>query len=40
VVLSASGKTTEGKDLISKGLSLKPYMDTSLVTIAKPFIGQ
>lgn len=40
VVLSASGKTTEGKDLISKGLSLKPYMDASLVTIAKPFIGQ
>ena len=40
VVLSANGKNTEGKELINKGLSLKPYMDETLTNIAQPFIGQ
>lgn len=40
VIMAANGQTKEGTDLINKGLSLKPYMDESLVKIAQPFTGR
>jgi tetratricopeptide (TPR) repeat protein len=40
VIMAANGQTKEGTDLINKGLSLKPYMDESLVKIAQPLTGR
>ena len=40
VIMAANGQTKEGTDLINKGLSLKPYMEESLVKIAQPFTGR
>lgn len=36
IIMAANGQTMEGKELISKGLNLKPYMDENLLKTAQP----
>ncbi len=39
IIMAANGQKKEGTDLINKGLSLKPYMEETLVKMAQPFIN-
>lgn len=39
IILAANGQKKEGTELINKGLSLKPYMEETLVKMAQPFIA-
>lgn len=38
IIMAANGQKEEGSILINKGLSLKPYMDETLVKTAQPFM--
>jgi len=39
IIMAANGQTEAGKSMITKGLSLKPYMDESLVKTAETIIN-
>ena len=38
IILASTGQQKEGTELINKALSLKPYMEETLVTTAQPFL--
>lgn len=40
IIMTANGQKTEGTELINKGLSLKPYMDETLIKTAQSIIGR